>query len=131
MAHRTLVGRSEDDLDPAACWDLLGTTSVGRLGLSVRALPSILPVRFTVDRGSVVISVGPSGPPATVHNEVVAFAADRIDEASAGGWIVQMQGRARFAPAGPGPADGARVVLLEPATMSGRRFALPTLPSGG
>lgn len=131
MTRRTPVGRSEDDLGQAACWDLLGTTSVGRLGMSVRALPSILPVRFTVERGVVVISVGPLGPPATVHDAVVAFAADRIDEESAAGWIVQMQGRARLAPAGPVPADGAGVVLLEPATMSGRRFALPSPPSGG
>jgi uncharacterized protein len=122
--------RSEADLGPAACWELLATTSVGRLALSVRALPTIVPVRYAVEGGSVAISVGRLGPPAAVHDAVVAFAADRIDEESASGWMVQMQGRARLAPAGlPASGVGAgaagQVVLLVPATVTGHRFVLP------
>jgi len=125
--------RSEADLSPAECWELLATTSVGRLALSDRALPTIVPVRYAVGSGSVAISVGRLGPPASVHDAVVAFVADRIDEESASGWTVLMQGRARLAPADPLPADpgagaAGRVVLLVPATVTGHRITLPASP---
>ncbi len=128
--------RSEADLGPAACWELLATTSVGRLALSVRALPMILPVRYVVDGESVVISVGRVGPTTAVHDVVVAFAADRIDQESASGWMVQMQGRARLAPAGlvaggTGSGDAGQIVQLVPATVTGHRFTLPPSPSMG
>ena len=125
--------RSEADLSPAECWELLATTSVGRLALSDRALPTIVPVRYAVGNGSVAIRVGRLGLPTTVHDMVVAFAADRIDEESASGWTVQMQGRAQLAPTSPMPAgagaDAAgQVVLLVPALVTGHRFVLPASP---
>jgi nitroimidazol reductase NimA-like FMN-containing flavoprotein (pyridoxamine 5'-phosphate oxidase superfamily) len=90
--------RSDSDLSSAACWALLATASVGRIALSIRAMPMIVPMRYRVDDGSVAISLGRPGlPVATVHDAVVAFAVDDIDQGSATGWMVQMQGRARLA----------------------------------
>ena len=122
--------RSEAGLSPSACWDLLATATVGRLALSVRALPMIVPVRYLVDDASVAISLGRPGLPlTTVHEAVVAFAVDAIDEGSATGWMVQMQGRARLAPSfgstdGPRPDDVDQVVRLVPVTVTGHRFTL-------
>lgn len=127
--------RSDAELTSVECWELLARSSVGRLALSIRALPIILPVRFVVDDASVAISLGRFGmPAAAVHDSVVAFAVDHIDEAEDQGWIVQMQGRVRVAvPAnarvGPGPVDTGqlvRLMRLMPGTVSGHRFSLGT-----
>jgi hypothetical protein len=39
----------DDALSERECWELLATVSVGRLALSVRALPVILPVQYYLD----------------------------------------------------------------------------------
>jgi uncharacterized protein len=122
--------RSQGALSQAECWQLLAMASVGRLALSIRALPTILPVRYEIDDASVAISLGRLGmPAAAVHDSVVAFAVDRIDEETAQGWIVQMQGRARLAlpgsaSEGGGPVDSGQVVRLVPGTVTGHRFTL-------
>jgi nitroimidazol reductase NimA-like FMN-containing flavoprotein (pyridoxamine 5'-phosphate oxidase superfamily) len=124
------MDRSESDLSSADCWALLATASVGRIALSIRALPMIVPVRYRVDDGSVAISLGRPGlPVATVHDAVVAFAVDDIDQGSTTGWMVQMQGRARLATslASSGSSDPAhidQVIRLAPATVTGHRFTL-------
>jgi len=121
---------ADDDLSRAECWELLASASVGRLALSIRALPLILPVRYAVDDASVAISLGRNGmPTASVHDAIVAFAVDQFDEESALGWMVQLQGRARLAPVGsgsegPGPIDPGQVLRLAPGTVSGHRFTL-------
>jgi len=120
----------DDELSQAECWELLAGASVGRLALSIRALPLILPVRYVVDGASVAVSLGRNGmPTASVHDAVVAFAVDQFDEESALGWMVQLQGRARLAPVGsgsegPGPVDPGQVVRLSPGTVTGHRFTL-------
>ena len=124
------MDRSDGDLSPAECWALLATASVGRLALSVRALPLILPVRFVVEDASVVMGLGLLGMPASsVDDAVVAFAADEIDGRTATGWMVQLQGRIRLSPPagtreGTGPSDDVRVVRLAPGRLTGNRFTL-------
>jgi nitroimidazol reductase NimA-like FMN-containing flavoprotein (pyridoxamine 5'-phosphate oxidase superfamily) len=119
-------------LTPSACWELLATATVGRLALSVGALPTIVPVRYLVDDASVAINLGrPGMPVSTVHDAVVAFAVDDIDEGTATGWMVQMQGRARLAPSPDGTASAQvdQVVHLVPGLVTGRRFTLdPFVP---
>ncbi len=127
--------RSDADLTPAECWALLAVASVGRLALSVRALPRILPVRYTVDdESSVAIHLGTSGMSAAdVHDSVVAFAVDRIDEGDDAGWIVHMQGLARRAEPRPGARGSSatdQVVRLVPGVVTGHRFTLqPVAPA--
>ena len=48
-----------DELIPEnRCWELLTTVSVGRLALSVRALPVILPVQYYLDGRRLAICLG-------------------------------------------------------------------------
>lgn len=130
-AYRALMELARPDLTPDQCWELLTVAHVGRLALSVRALPMIFPVRYAVDGDSVAISLGRHGlPTASVHDAVVAFAVDEIDPSAGVGWMVQMQGRARLfdtdqAPVDPEPAPGAQVVRLIPGTVTGSRFTFP------
>jgi len=122
------MDHARPDLTPDQCWELLAQAGVGRLALSIRALPMILPVRYTVDGESVVIDLGRRGlPAASVHDAVVAFAVDEIDASAGSGWMVQMQGQARLLPldpmtAEPGGADDSQVIGLAPGTVTGTRF---------
>ena len=126
--------RSGAHLTPAACWELLATATVGRIALSVRALPAIVPVRYLVDEPAVAINLGRPGlPEATVHDAVVAFAVDAIDVETASGWMVQMQGWTKIAPfsgpGDPGPSTGDQVLRLVPAMVTGHRFTLEPFTS--
>ena len=43
-----------DELSESACWELLRTTSVGRLAVWVEDHPDIFPLNYAVDHGTVV-----------------------------------------------------------------------------
>ena len=76
------------------CWELLVTASVGRLALSVQALPVILPVQYYVRGHRLAVCLGHHSIPARSLNEaIIAFGADAIDPATRSGWSVQIQGR--------------------------------------
>ena len=47
-----------EELTPEECLLLLDLASVGRIGLSVQALPVILPVNFVMHEGDVIFRVG-------------------------------------------------------------------------
>lgn len=118
-------------LSQQECWGLLAVGSVGRLALSINALPAILPVQYTSDGASISICLGQHEVPATsVHESVVAFGADEIDEGSRSGWAVQVQGimhgpqEGNRVPWDCGQPPAGRVVHLEPVVMSGHRFDL-------
>ena len=116
------MDRADPDLSPAECWRLMAQNSVGRVALSVRALPMILPVRYQVAGECLSISLGPDGPPAaSVHDAVVALAVDDIDEATGAGWMVQVQGRAAL-------ATGS-IIQVTPGSVSGMRLTLGTVPT--
>jgi hypothetical protein len=122
--------RGDADLSPTECWELLALATVGRMALSVRALPTIVPVRYTLDGASVTVALGGLGlQEASIHDSVVAFAVDHIDEDASAGWIVELQGRVRLAgapspPAGPAPVRAGQVIRLTPGTLTGHRFTL-------
>jgi nitroimidazol reductase NimA-like FMN-containing flavoprotein (pyridoxamine 5'-phosphate oxidase superfamily) len=120
----------EGGLTPAECWSLLSGETVGRVALSIRALPAILPVRYAIDGRSVRIHLeSPGLSPVSVQDAVVAFAVDEIDNRTGAGWTVQVQGRVRMVP-GPPPLDGTGsgdvgpMGTLEPGTVTGHRFTL-------
>ena len=75
---------SPEDLIPEyRCWQLLATASVGRLALSVRALPVILPVQYCLDGRSLLICLGYHQiPERSLNQTIIAFAADAIDPAT-------------------------------------------------
>jgi hypothetical protein len=84
-------------LDRPTCLSLLSSVGVGRVGLSVDALPVIMPVGFRVDGDRIVfaLSAGSRGA-AAVNGTVVAFEADDVDPTTGVGWTVLVQGPARL-----------------------------------
>ncbi|MGO8687759.1 MAG: pyridoxamine 5'-phosphate oxidase family protein [Candidatus Dormibacteria bacterium] len=126
------------ELSRARCFELLGSVAVGRIGVSVRALPVVLPVRYAVVGERLVFRSAPGAKlEAAVHRLVVAFEADRYDPRGRWGWSVLVQGvaaeitaaaeaeaaRGLLGPAWPA-VDGevARLVSIDGTFVSGRAF---------
>ena len=85
---------AEDAISEQECWYLLSTASVGRLALSVRALPMILPVQYYLDDRNMAACQGHRELPERALDEaIIAFAADSIDPWTHAGWSVKVQGR--------------------------------------
>jgi nitroimidazol reductase NimA-like FMN-containing flavoprotein (pyridoxamine 5'-phosphate oxidase superfamily) len=84
------------DLSSSACREKLEKAIIGRIAVSVDALPVVLPVNFAVVGDSIVIrtTVG-TKLSAAAHHAVVAFEVDDYDEKSEVGWSVLVQGTAR------------------------------------
>ncbi len=100
--------------------------SVGRLALSVRALPVIMPVQYCLTGHRIAVCLGHREiPERSLNDAVIAFAADAIDATTRSGWSVQIQGRSSvsryqgFATGCGQPAAG-QVVEIEPVTVSGQ-----------
>lgn len=107
------------------CWELLATASVGRMALSVRALPTVVPVQYYVTGHRLVACVGHHAiPERSLDDAVVAFTADAIDPTTRSGWSVLVQGRS-FIPGREsleiacGLSTPAQLVEIEPATVTG------------
>ena len=104
---------------------MLATASVGRLALSVRALPLILPVQYYLDGRRLAVCLGHHElPERALDQTVIAFAADSIDRVTRSGWSVQLHGRSVI-PGGLridtdcGWPAVAQVVEIESARISG------------
>ena len=83
-------------LDRAECLRLLGTTSVGRLGLTLRGLPWVVPVRFVFDGVRILVDMGPDPAIcAAARDAVVAFQTDEVDAVAHERWSVMATGIAR------------------------------------
>jgi hypothetical protein len=120
------------------CLQLLAQVDVGRVGVSMDALPVILPVHFAVNDEWVVFrsTLGPRLDTATL-GAVVAFQADGYDPSRTSGWSVMLQGVAaaasdgvRHSPLGPGwahpwlsPERDHRLIQLATDNLRGWRFA--------
>jgi hypothetical protein len=77
------------------CLTLLSLAYVGRIGVSVAALPVILPVNYVMHQGDVVFRTS-SGTKlaAATAGAVVALELDHHDAYGTRGWSVLLQGRA-------------------------------------
>lgn len=119
------------------CLALLTTAEIGRIAISVKALPVILPVRFAMDDDQIVISThhGTTLDAATCGT-VVAFETDGSTGGGEVGWSVHVNGIARHVtdPASvdrmaalglPSWSAGqpARLVAISTEQLSGRRSA--------
>jgi nitroimidazol reductase NimA-like FMN-containing flavoprotein (pyridoxamine 5'-phosphate oxidase superfamily) len=123
-----VLGREE-------CLRLLGTATIGRIGLCSAALPSVLPVSFRLVGDRVLFRTGRGSKlDAATRNAVVAFEVDDFDRS---GWSVVVVGvahdlsddeveridpteRVRVARWAPGPGD--RFVAISCELVSGRRI---------
>jgi len=90
--------RTFRDLSPGECRDLLRSVNVGRVGVSVNALPAIFPIHYALLDDDVVFRIAPVGVLADVlPNAVVAFEADGIpDDDEAQRWSVLVVGLAKL-----------------------------------
>jgi nitroimidazol reductase NimA-like FMN-containing flavoprotein (pyridoxamine 5'-phosphate oxidase superfamily) len=80
-------------LDRPECLARLRTALVGRIALSVGALPVVLPVNFAMLDDDVLIRTVPgSRLAAAASDAVVAFEADHVDPLGRSGWSVLIQG---------------------------------------
>jgi nitroimidazol reductase NimA-like FMN-containing flavoprotein (pyridoxamine 5'-phosphate oxidase superfamily) len=85
-----------EELDRDECLQLLGTVPVGRVGVSIGALPAVLPVNFCLASDRVVFrSKAGAKLSAATAGTVVAFEVDDYDPSGQSGWSVLVQGVAR------------------------------------
>jgi nitroimidazol reductase NimA-like FMN-containing flavoprotein (pyridoxamine 5'-phosphate oxidase superfamily) len=123
-----------ESLSRPECIRLLGTSGIGRVGLSIGSLPVILPVNYVVDGARIVFRSGPGSKlDAALRGAVVCVEVDRVDERWRSGWSVLVTGEATEVPAellGDGVASllvpwsadaGDRYVGVAMALVSGRR----------
>ena len=122
---------SEDE-----CLALLHLSHLGRVAVSMGALPAIFPVNYVVLDGRIVFRTGEGTKlRAALHNAVVAFEVDSADAASETGWSVLAVGRAEDVkdptvvdevmrrPIHPwAPGDRHKVIAIHPEFLSGRRI---------
>jgi uncharacterized protein len=117
------------------CLELLAGATLGRIGVSARALPLVLPVNFCVDGDRIVLRTGAGTKlDAASRHAVVSFEVDDIDPLFHSGWSVVVTGiaaplgteeeleRARALPLVPWAAPGDRYVAISLEDVSGRRI---------
>lgn len=80
-------------LDREECLRLLASATLGRIGFTSRALPSVLPVNFHLDRNRILVHTARgSRLDAALKDSVVAFEADELDPMGQRGWSVAVTG---------------------------------------
>ena len=121
------------------CYSLLESGTIGRIAISVAALPAVLPVRYEMVDGAIVFETSEGAKlRAALQHTVVAFQVDSIDP-EVGGWSVLAVGiaqvvtddsvlaRVRACHLRPfGRDEETRMVAIRPDFVSGRRFAAPS-----
>ena len=89
------AGLVVEDLTDAECRAFLGQSSVGRVGVTINALPVVLPVNFVVFEDTVVFRSTPGAKLSeALRGTVVAFEVDDYDPNGDRGWSVLIRGRA-------------------------------------
>jgi hypothetical protein len=84
-------------LSRTECLNLLSSRSLGRVAVSRRALPAILPVAYSLLHDDVVFvsATGPDGL-GELDGNVIAFEVDDITSLAGAGWSVTVVGVARL-----------------------------------
>lgn len=83
-------------LGRAECLELLRSVPIARMGLSMKALPVILPVNIAVEGDNIFVRTDTgSKVEAALHHAVVAVEADHHDAFGHTGWSVLVQGQTR------------------------------------
>lgn len=121
-------------LDRDECLRLLASAGVGRIAISARAMPVILPVHYVLDGDDIVVRThqGSTLDLAT-QGSVVAFEADYVGPGADLAWSVLVTGKARHADGERALHDGwselpvwntampESIVLISTDHVSGRR----------
>ena len=83
-------------LDRAACLRLLEQTTLGRVAVTVGALPAVLPVNYRLVDGRIVFRTSEGSKlDAATRNAVVAFEVDEMEPVGHTGWSVMVTGLTR------------------------------------
>jgi hypothetical protein len=138
--------RSEP-LDPSTCVQLLTTAPLGRVAVSMGALPSVVPVPFFTDGRTIVFPCATERLADAVRDTVVAFQCDGCEPGAHDLWSVLALGHCRISPGRAGLEAafsvlwagnvGAPVAELEIGQISGWRtrdvvaLGVPSPPHGG
>jgi nitroimidazol reductase NimA-like FMN-containing flavoprotein (pyridoxamine 5'-phosphate oxidase superfamily) len=131
-----LVDEGLELLEEDEALALLAAGEVGRVGITIGALPAIFPVNYRVIDGAIAFRTSPGSKlSAAASGAVVAFEVDDYQQADRSGWSVLVVGRSEVVhdldmtfkalDAGLEPfADGRRtaIVRIEIGFISGRRI---------
>jgi nitroimidazol reductase NimA-like FMN-containing flavoprotein (pyridoxamine 5'-phosphate oxidase superfamily) len=131
-----LIDEGLELLDEHEALRLLAAGEIGRVGLTIGALPAIFPVNYRVIDGCIVFRTSPGSKlSAATSNAVVAFEVDDYNAADRSGWSVLVVGPSEIVhdldvtfktlEAGLEPyVDGPRgaIVRIQPTFVSGRRI---------
>ena len=80
-------------LDRDECLRLLALATIGRIGFTSGALPTVLPMNFHLNRDRILVRTGRGSKlDAALQNAVVAFEADDFDPIYHSGWSVAVTG---------------------------------------
>lgn len=131
MTHRDLV-----ELDEAACRRLLGATRLGRVALSMGALPVVFPVHYALLDGDPVFRTDAGAKLAAASaGNVLCLEIDDADAEAHTGWSVLVTGpsevladpgdlaRAAELPLRPWVGRGDAYVRIRATLVSGRRVS--------
>ncbi len=125
-------------LSPDECVTFLRSSQVGRIAVSIGALPVILPVNYLAFDDAVWFGAPADGPLLRASvGSVVAFEADGYDAIGGFGWSVLVRGvavevtepgeleavRSRFVDAGPLVEPFDRFVVVPATMLTGQRYA--------
>ncbi|WP_253911326.1 pyridoxamine 5'-phosphate oxidase family protein [Streptomyces sp. CNQ-509] len=124
------------ELGPGECRRLLSTSGVGRVAVSTRQGPAVVPVNYEVVDEEIAFRTAPNSVPAAAVDSEVAFEVDHLDEAMSRGWSVLVVGPARVvtepdavrklidrAHASPWAGGGREMwVSIQPRRITGRRI---------
>ena len=129
-------------LDREECLRRLPRTGVGRVAVTVGALPAIFPVNYALWGDQIVFRTTPGTKlDAAVRNTVVAFEVDHAELMSHTGWSVMVVGRSRIVTDSTELAETDRLpltrwareggaestVCIDPEVVSGRALRPPVL----
>jgi len=85
---------NEGTLTREECLRHLAEGSVGRVSISSRAMPAVLPVRYSLVDDRILFWTDPHDHPAAIADgTVIGFQADNIDPSIHEGWSVMIVGR--------------------------------------
>jgi hypothetical protein len=101
-------------LERIDCLRRLGATGIGRVAVTVGALPAIFPLTYAQRDGAVYFRTAPGTKlAAATANAIVAFEVDRFDRFAHTGWSVLVVGRAEVVD-DPDELESLRTLPLTP-----------------
>ncbi len=137
-----LVDEGLELLSEEECWRLLESGEVGRVAITMHALPVIFPVNYAVIDATIVFRTSSGSKLAAATGQaVVAFEVDDYERTDRSGWSVLVVGRskvvhdldvtAKILATDLEPWAGGRrtdLVRITPGFVSGRRIVHPNGP---